>query len=132
MSLKSCLRLLLSKFVKKSETEFIGKQAAPSSSFVSLTVPSSADLSGYGSFIKTTAPFDGYATLYCTGYASNYTFGIQSERIESKLFSNGDSSFLYVPIRKGTSVDFYCRSAKDDPAILSKLHASFIKNLGSS
>lgn len=130
--LKSLLTLLLSKFVKRSEKEFIGSQALPSSSSVSLTIPSSANLTGYGSFIQTVAPFDGYATLFCSGISSEYSFGILSGQIESKLFSNGDSTYLYIPIKKGANVDFYCRAARDNPEILKSLYAKFVKNLGSA
>lgn len=129
--LKSVLALLLSKFVKRSEKEFIGSQALPSSSSVSLTIPSSANLTTYGSFILTVAPFDGYATLFCHSISSEYTFGIQSD-LESKLFSKGESTYLYIPIKKGANVDFYCRSARYNPEILKSLSAKFVKNLGSA
>ena len=130
--LKSVLALLLSKFVKRSEKEFIGSQAFPSSSSVSLTIPSSANLTTYGSFIMTVAPFDGYATLSSGNRSSEYTFGVLSGQIESKIFSKGESTYLYIPIKKGANIDFYCLAARDNPEILKSLRAKFVKNLGSA
>lgn len=79
-----------------------------------------------------TMPCTGYANLFCSGISSEYSFGILSGQIESKLFSNGDSTYLYIPIKKGANVDFYCRAARDNPEILKSLYAKFVKNLGSA
>lgn len=125
------LQLLLSKFVKKSDKEFIGHQAYPSSNKIELTIPSKADLSNYGSFIKTYAPFDGYATLSSSpSYQKAHDIGIMVDKVESKLVSTATSVYLYVPISKGSLVDFYCTTAVENPDILSYLRAGFVKNNG--
>ena len=130
--LKSLLTLLLSKFVKRSDTEFIGSQAAPSSSAITLTMPTTANLTGYGSFILTTAPFDGYATLTFTYYGAPQTFGILSGKVECKTATAGDSAFVFIPIKKGAQVDFYSDTARDHPERLATARACFVKNLGSA
>lgn len=86
MSFKSLVQSLLDLFVKKSETEWIGNQALPSSSaYVEQNVSNNQTI---------TAPYDGYATLFVDA----------SDMLFTASTGNGQGTVGAIfPIKKGDS-----------------------------
>lgn len=102
--LKNILRLLLSKFYSRKESELVGHQAMPSENYITLFEDRSID--GWGALQTGVAAYDGYLRL--TGQANNNSassLSITANHLISTVPTPTATSFMSicVPIRKGAS-----------------------------
>ena len=126
MSLKSCLQLLLSKFVRKSETEFISNQAMPDNWDKKIDLESKLG-SFEGSF---TAPSDGYFVLIGGNFIETIWINASvNSRIESPQDLTAHWICIYTPISKGMSITYGVSTSTNNS---SGTTARFIPSRGSN
>lgn len=129
--LKSLLRLLLSRFFSKQESELVGHQAMPSQAFVALT-PSKTTVSDWSSVYQGVAPTDGYASAtfkatsdFCLGSANaKYVVSFSSPKI------SGDIVTVSCPVAKGAPFSLAVRNATEITCLFVKTIGGGITILG--
>lgn len=103
--LKNILRLLLSKFYSKKESELVGHQAMPSENKIVLT-PAVLEASYWMDMLNATAVSDGYVVAQASSTAQNGFLGIRQNPNQTIVTGTGDvnqSPTLTLPISKGSS-----------------------------
>lgn len=110
--LKNLMRLLLSKFYSKKESEAVGHQAMPSVSVISLS-PTTSSVTSWAPVCEGIAPTDGYATIRFTADSDNCIAAAQTTNINT--FSTpqvkGDVLMAACPVAKGQPFGLYAREA---------------------
>ena len=110
--LKNLMRLLLSKFYSKKESEAVGHQAMPSVSVISLS-PTTSSVTGWVPVYEGIAPTDGYAAIRFTVDSDNCIAAAQTTNINT--FSTpqvkGDVLMAACPVAKGQPFGLYAREA---------------------
>lgn len=103
--LKNILRLLLSKFYSKKESELVGHQAMPSENKIVLT-PAVLEASYWMDMLNATAVSDGYVVAQASSTAQNGFLGIRQNPNQTIVTGTGEvnqSPTLTLPISKGSS-----------------------------
>lgn len=110
--LKNLMRLLLSKFYSKKESETVGHQAMPSVSVISLS-PTTSSVTGWAPVYEGIAPTDGYAAIRFTADSDNCIAAAQTTNVNT--FSTpqvkGDVLMAACPVAKGQPFGLYAREA---------------------
>lgn len=110
--LKNLMRLLLSKFYSKKESEAVGHQAMPSVSVITLT-PTTSSVTGWAPVYEGIAPTDGYAAIRFTADSDNCIAAAQTTNVNT--FSTpqvkGDVLMAACPVAKGQPFGLYAREA---------------------
>lgn len=104
--LKSLFTLLLSKFVKKTDTEFIGHQALPAYGKQNADSTVVSNLKGHISRGTYVAPSDGYAHLSTGNFCKTAFMYVDGNSVSVTAGSVGDNIALnwhhiYLPVSKG-------------------------------
>lgn len=127
MSLKSCLQLLLSKFVKKADTDFISKQGMPEGWGRKIVIKDAALGDFQGEFIT---PCAGY---FCidggNGLAELYIGGAVHSRIQLSSDVGLPWPQSFVPTVKGQRVSYEVRAL---PSQTEGTNVYFIPAIGAS
>lgn len=112
--LKNVLRLLLSKFYSKQESELVGHQAMPSTQSVALT-PTTTSISPWGSVYSGVAPTDGFACIRFIATTVTCIASAQTQNVN--VFTTpqiaGDILMCSCPVAKGKGFTLCARDAKD-------------------
>lgn len=110
--LKNLMRLLLSKFYSKKESEAVGHQAMPSVSVITLS-PTTSSVTGWAPVYEGIAPTDGYAAIRFTADSDNCIAAAQTTNVNT--FSTpqvkGDVLMAACPVAKGQPFGLYAREA---------------------
>lgn len=110
--LKNLMRLLLSKFYSKKESEAVGHQAMPSVSVITLS-PTTSSVTGWAPVYEGIAPTDGYAAIRFTADSDNCIAAAQTTNVNT--FSTpqvkGDILIAACPVAKGQPFGLYAREA---------------------
>lgn len=112
--LENVLRLLLSKFYSKQESELVGHQAMPSTSAVTLT-PTTTAITGWGAVYEGVAPTDGYAAMRFTSASVDSIASAQTLNVNTFTTPQivGDILMVACPIAKGQTFALCARGAND-------------------
>lgn len=111
--LKNILRLLLSKFYSKQESELVGHQAMPSSSSVAVQA-SPASVTDWTQVASYTAPTDGYISVRGLAQANGSVIQLiaglntQNPSISTTATSGGQWPQTVMPVAKGRNIAIYC------------------------
>lgn len=113
--LKNLMRLLLSKFYSKQESEAVGHQAMPSPSNTVITPSIKTECTTWSDAHIGIAPADGY--LYVTGRTTNTDGFLQissdTTEIAATTFGNTDKDIrLLFPLAKGQAMKVTAKSLK--------------------
>lgn len=113
--LKNLMRLLLSKFYSKKESEAVGHQAMPSPSNTVITPSIKTECTTWSDAHIGIAPADGY--LYVTGRTTNTDGFLQissdTTEIAATTFGNTDKDIrLLFPLAKGQAMKVTAKSLK--------------------
>nr|DAU95596.1 MAG TPA: hypothetical protein [Caudoviricetes sp.] len=110
--LKNLMRLLLSKFYSKKESEAVGHQAMPSVSVITLS-PTTSSVTGWAPVYEGIASTDGYAAIRFTADSDNCIAAAQTTNVNT--FSTpqvkGDVLMAACPVAKGQPFGLYAREA---------------------
>lgn len=110
--LKNLMRLLLSKFYSKKESEAVGHQAMPSVSVITLS-PTTSSTTEWGPVYEGIAPTDGYAAIRFTADSDYCIAAAQTTNVNT--FSTpqvkGDVLMASCPVAKGQPFGLYARKA---------------------
>ena len=112
--LKNLMRLLLSKFYSKKESEAVGHQAMPSTQNVALT-PTTTSIDDWGAVYNGVAPTDGFACIRFTADTATCIASAQTQNVN--VFTTpqvvGDILMCVCPIAKGQVFTLCARQAKN-------------------
>lgn len=103
--LKNILRLLLSRFYSKNESELVGHQAMPSENKIVLT-PEVLEASHWMDMLNATAVSDGYVVAQASSTAQNGFLAIRQNPNQTMVTGTGEvnqAPTLTLPISKGMS-----------------------------
>lgn len=132
--LKSVLTLLLSKFVRRSDTTFIGSQGLPAFGKPNVDSTVIANLTGHISSGKFVAPSDGYAHLATGNFCKSAFLYVDGNSVSVTAGSVGDNIILnwhhiYLPVSKGQTL-YYDYDAFPNQTTLG--YITFTKTNGSA